>query len=165
MSAGKHAHHQAKRSAHQRALDAVKLTPRRTGDAAPRPLCDCRRKASAGLADDEATPNHCSRRPTRLAVSSRPARSRHKVGGAQSESKEERDDALKRGKATASVIGVRAMGTRFNVLMTVQVPLKQKPRPVAAAVRRLPSPPSSHPLLARPVSGRAEPRRAHAVAG
>jgi len=27
------------------------------------------------------------------------------------------------------VIGVRAMGTRFNVLMTVQVPLKQKPRP------------------------------------
>ena len=54
-------------------------------------------------------------------------RSAHKVGGAQKETAAEKADALKRGKATASVIGVRAMGTRFNVLMTVQVPLKQKP--------------------------------------
>jgi len=53
-------------------------------------------------------------------------RSTHKVGGAQKETAAEKADALKRGKATASVIGVRAMGTRFNVLLTVQVPLKQK---------------------------------------
>merc|ERR1711988_469328 len=52
----------------------------------------------------------------------------HKVGGAQKETAEEKADALARGKATSSVIGVRAMGTRFNVLMTIQVPLKQKPR-------------------------------------
>lgn len=55
--------------------------------------------------------------------------SSHKVGGAQKESAEEKADALARGKATASVIGVKAMGTRFNVLMTIQVPLQQKPRP------------------------------------
>ena len=54
-------------------------------------------------------------------------RSAHKVGGAQKETAAEKADALKHGKATASVIGVRAMGTRFNVLMTVQVPLKQRP--------------------------------------
>lgn len=56
-------------------------------------------------------------------------RSRHKVGGPQIETQEERAEAAARGKATASVIGTRAMGTRFNVLMTVQVPLEQKPRP------------------------------------
>jgi len=55
--------------------------------------------------------------------------SSHKVGGAQKESAEEKADALARGKATASVIGVKAMGTRFNVLMTIQCPLKQKPKP------------------------------------
>lgn len=55
-------------------------------------------------------------------------RSGHHVGGAQKETKEERDDALKRGKATASVIGVKGMGTRFNALMTIQVPLLQTPR-------------------------------------
>jgi len=59
-------------------------------------------------------------------------RSSHKVGGAQVESSAEREDALQRGKATASVIGTRAMGTRFNVLMTIQLPLQQKhPRPVS----------------------------------
>jgi len=56
-------------------------------------------------------------------------RSDHKVGGAQKETSEERSDALARGKATASVIGTRAMGTRFNVLMTIQVPLQQKSKP------------------------------------
>jgi len=56
-------------------------------------------------------------------------RSSHKVGVAQSESKEEALAAAKRGKATAAVIGTRAMGTRFNVLLTVQVPLQQKPKP------------------------------------
>lgn len=54
-------------------------------------------------------------------------RSRHKVGGPQVETDEERTEALARNKATASVIGVRAMGTRFNVLMNIQIPLKQKP--------------------------------------
>ena len=38
----------------------------------------------------------------------------HKVGGAQAEGAVERADAVARGKATASVLGVRAMGTRFN---------------------------------------------------
>jgi len=58
-------------------------------------------------------------------------RSRHKVGGAQQETKEEAMEAASRGKATASVIGTEAMGTRFNVLMTVQIPLEQKPKPRA----------------------------------
>mmetsp|Transcript_4251 Transcript_4251/g.6929 ORF Transcript_4251/g.6929 Transcript_4251/m.6929 type:complete len:440 (-) Transcript_4251:254-1573(-) len=53
-------------------------------------------------------------------------RSDHKVGGEQRETNEERTDAMSRGKATASVIGTIAMGTRFNVLMTIQVPLQQK---------------------------------------
>eukprot|EP00490_Sorites_sp_Unknown_P012977 CAMPEP_0114648082 /NCGR_PEP_ID=MMETSP0191-20121206/6165_1 /TAXON_ID=126664 /ORGANISM="Sorites sp." /LENGTH=426 /DNA_ID=CAMNT_0001861295 /DNA_START=107 /DNA_END=1387 /DNA_ORIENTATION=+ len=52
--------------------------------------------------------------------------SKHKVGGEQRETEEERAEAQARGKATSSVIGVRAMGQRFNVLMTIQVPLKQK---------------------------------------
>lgn len=64
-------------------------------------------------------------------------RSRHKVGGQQVETEEERADAAARGKATASVIGVRTMGTRFNVLMNIQVPLKQAPPPVR---RGLPTP-------------------------
>merc|ERR1719229_110590 len=55
-------------------------------------------------------------------------RSGHKVGGAQAETKEEKEDAIKRGKATSSVIGVKAMGTRFNVLMTIQIPLEQQKR-------------------------------------
>jgi len=53
---------------------------------------------------------------------------RHQVGGQQKETAEERQDALARGKAMSSVIGTRAMGQRFNVLMTIQVPLKQKPQ-------------------------------------
>merc|ERR1719262_231952 len=56
-------------------------------------------------------------------------RSTKKVGGAQLETKEEAQAAAQRGKATASVIGTRSMGTRFNVLMTIQVPLKQQPPP------------------------------------
>ena len=53
-------------------------------------------------------------------------KSKHKVGGAQIETKEEKEDAIKRGKATSSVIGVKALGTRFNVLMTLQIPLQQQ---------------------------------------
>jgi len=56
-------------------------------------------------------------------------RSDKQVGGAQAETKEEALAAAQRGKATAAVIGTRAMGTRFNVLMTIQVPLKQQPPP------------------------------------
>jgi len=53
-------------------------------------------------------------------------KSRHKVGGSQVETVEEKKDAIARGKATSSVIGIKAMGTRFNVLMTIQIPLEQK---------------------------------------
>jgi len=56
-------------------------------------------------------------------------RSRHKVGGPQVQTDEERASAAARGKATSSVIGVRAMGTRFNVLMNIQIPLAQAPPP------------------------------------
>lgn len=59
---------------------------------------------------------------------------RHQVGGEQRETAEERQDALARGKATASVIGTEAMGQRFNVLMTIQVPLRQKPPRARAPV-------------------------------
>lgn len=52
--------------------------------------------------------------------------SRHVVGGAQTECASEREDATKRNKSTACVLGTKAMGTRFNVLMTVQIPLQQK---------------------------------------
>jgi huntingtin len=54
--------------------------------------------------------------------------SSHKVGGSQVETKEEKEDAIQRGKATSSVIGIKSMETRFNVLMTIQIPLKQKER-------------------------------------
>lgn len=52
--------------------------------------------------------------------------SSHKVGGSQVESLEEKADALKRKKAVSATIGTNAMGAHFNVLMTVQVPLKQQ---------------------------------------
>ncbi len=51
--------------------------------------------------------------------------SRHRVGGEQQGTKEEHEDALAREKATSEVIGTKAMGKRFNVLMTIQIPLKQ----------------------------------------
>lgn len=60
-------------------------------------------------------------------------RSEHKVGGPQVETEEERTQAAARGKATASVIGVRSMGTRFNVLMNIQVPLEQAPQVAGSA--------------------------------
>jgi len=56
-------------------------------------------------------------------------RTGHKVGGAQKETKEEAAEAAARGKATAAVIGTKALGTRFNVLMTIQVPLEQRKPP------------------------------------
>ena len=53
-------------------------------------------------------------------------KSRHAVGQQQVESEHERQDALKRGKATSCVIGPRCVGTRFNALLTVQIPLQQR---------------------------------------
>jgi ubiquitin C len=61
-------------------------------------------------------------------------RSTHAVGGPQREDQEEREDALRRGKAVASVFGTRAMGTRFNALMTIQIPLSQKQFRLTAAL-------------------------------
>jgi hypothetical protein len=52
-------------------------------------------------------------------------RSDHGVGGEQQETTEEREDALQRGKASSEVLGIKAMGKRFNTLMTIQIPLKQ----------------------------------------
>lgn len=52
--------------------------------------------------------------------------SAHKVGGPQQEAAAEWADALARGKATSETIGIKALGTRFNVLITVQVPLEQR---------------------------------------
>lgn len=51
--------------------------------------------------------------------------SKHKIGSQQLETAAEREDALRRGKATSETIGIRAMGKRFNVLMTIQIPLTQ----------------------------------------
>lgn len=56
-------------------------------------------------------------------------RSSHAVGGAQAETAEEAAAAAARGKSTAIRIGTRAMGTRFNVQMMVQVPLMQSQPP------------------------------------
>jgi len=52
--------------------------------------------------------------------------SRFGVGTGQRETDEEARRAEEAGKATTAVLGVRAMGTRFNALMTVQVPLDQE---------------------------------------
>ena len=49
-------------------------------------------------------------------------RSKHSVGSEQVETEEEAKEALERGKSIATRIGIEAMGTRFNVLMTVQIP-------------------------------------------
>ena len=55
-------------------------------------------------------------------------RSKHRVGGPQLESKQEAKIAAMRGKATSAVIGLEELGQRFNVLMTIQIPLQTKPR-------------------------------------
>ena len=86
--------------------------------------------------------------------------SRHEVGGEQRETDQERAEALARGKATSSVIGIRAMGQRFNVLMTIQVPLEQKPRPQRTKA------PKAAPFIGVPwgmFGGAVEPQKAKAV--
>lgn len=60
-------------------------------------------------------------------------RSSHSVGTAQKETEAEAAAAAARGKSTAIHIGTDAMGTRFNVQMLIQIPLKQKPKPLAHA--------------------------------
>lgn len=58
------------------------------------------------------------------------SKSEKAVGGSQWESAAEAAEAAARGKATAVNIGTNAMGTRFNVQMLIQVPLKQaEPKP------------------------------------
>ncbi|KAI0559802.1 hypothetical protein FGB62_137g01 [Gracilaria domingensis] len=64
-------------------------------------------------------------------------RSDHAVGGAQEESEEERKDALQRDKATADVLGIKAMGKRFNTLMTVQIPLMTTREPQIPAIAKM----------------------------
>merc|ERR1719271_1896436 len=85
-------------------------------------------------------------------------RTKHSVGGPQIETKEEKEAALARGKAVSAVIGTRAFGTRFNVLMTIQVPLEQKPRPMmrgcgggggGGAFPLMPSPPGGMKLCCK----------------
>ncbi len=56
-------------------------------------------------------------------------RSTHAVGVEQKETQAEATAAAARGKSSAIIIGVPGMGTRFNVQMLIQVPLKQKPKP------------------------------------
>lgn len=56
-------------------------------------------------------------------------RSKHSVGTQHTETEEEVKEALDRGKSIATCIGLKSMGTRFNVLMTIQVPVKNnRPR-------------------------------------
>ena len=64
-------------------------------------------------------------------------KSRHAVGQQQVETENERQDALKRGKATSCVIGPKCVGTRFNALLTVQIPLDSLLQPEAQEVDAL----------------------------
>lgn len=51
---------------------------------------------------------------------------KYKVGFEQLENEMEVEENTKKGKASSGVIGIRSMGQRFNCLLTVQIPLKQK---------------------------------------
>lgn len=62
----------------------------------------------------------------------------YKVGAEQIETDAQVEENMERGKASSGVIGIKSMGQRFNALLTVQIPLKQKERP-----RRMAYPPSS----------------------
>jgi huntingtin len=55
--------------------------------------------------------------------------SRFAVGDAQRETEAERAAAKAKGESVAMFVGPEAAGARFNMFMTVQLPLKQKPRP------------------------------------
>lgn len=67
--------------------------------------------------------------------------SEFKVGGAQAETAESAAAAAAAGSAVAAQMGIRAMGTRCNVVMLIQVPLKQpEPRPAAVFSLGAPAP-------------------------
>lgn len=54
---------------------------------------------------------------------------RFAVGEAQVETSTEKKAAKARGESTAMFVGPKAAGARVNMFMTVQIPLKQAPRP------------------------------------
>ena len=54
--------------------------------------------------------------------------SKFKIGQEQKETPEESAEAVASAKAEATHIGIREMGKCMNVLMTIQLPIKQKPR-------------------------------------
>lgn len=74
-------------------------------------------------------------------------RSTHAVGAEQKETQAEATAAAARGKSTAIVIGVPGMGTRFNVQILIQVPLKQKPKPLYSAYDTMSMPESGYLML------------------
>ena len=51
---------------------------------------------------------------------------KYKVGAQQMETDEEAAAAISKGKAASAVIGTRGMGQRFNALLSIQIPVKQK---------------------------------------
>ena len=74
---------------------------------------------------------------------------RHGVSMGQTETAEERAEALRQGKAASTVIGTRAMGTGFNRLMTIQIPMKQQtPAFRVPAPWAPPANPSNYPFPA-----------------
>ena len=82
---------------------------------------------------------------------------RHGVTMGQTETAEERAEALRQGKAASTVIGTRAMGTGFNRLMTIQIPMKQQRQPFGAAGPMIPwglsPPPMGGGLFGGPPAG------------
>jgi hypothetical protein len=52
----------------------------------------------------------------------------YKVGMEQIETDKQVEENMKLGKASSAVIGIKNMGQRFNALLTIQIPLKQKER-------------------------------------
>jgi len=75
--------------------------------------------------------------------------SRHKVGAAQKDTAEERADALARGSATSESFGIKAMGERFNALMTIQIPLLQKkPASIPMSLASCAAPAPGLPIMA-----------------
>jgi hypothetical protein len=67
-------------------------------------------------------------------------KSEKQVGGAQVETRDEALAAAARGKSTAVRIGPSSMGTRFNVQMLIQVPLKNRPAPRRLYDKKAPKP-------------------------
>jgi huntingtin len=53
-------------------------------------------------------------------------KTKYKVGAEQRETEEEVKESIEKGRAVSSVIGIKAMGVRFNTLLTIQIPLMQK---------------------------------------